>query len=156
MGKIITESLAKRKNSTYFNYRLGRVLAKQMNLGNEVIEKEEIIQIIGRGRSKNELNVESISTGVVIHNIWCEQIELCDEIVVELEDNGQDFLFFHISPEGKITDAVPFQDRIWVGGQVPLHTLDYLKIGKPFPLHHPPHINFGFLAHNIKNIQYIF
>ena len=119
-----------------------------MNIGNEEIQKDEIVQIIGRGRSKNELNIESISTGVLIHNVWCEQIELCDEIVVELEDNGQDFLFFHISPEGVITDVKPFES-IWKYGQVPLHSLHDLNVGNHFPIHHTPHSHQGFITHNI-------
>lgn len=156
MGKIITNGLAKRKNSSFFNHRIGRVIAKQRNIGNEEIQKDELIQILGRGRNKNEFNVKSISTDVHIHNVWCEQIELCDEIVVELEDNGQDFLFFHISPEGVITDTKPFQGSVWKYGQVPLHSLHYLEVGKSFPIHHPPHINFGFLKHKIKAIDYKF
>jgi hypothetical protein len=73
------------------------------------------------------------------------------KLLVTLEDNGQDFLEFVIENE-KIIKARPFQNEIWKGA-----TTSELELeeGKEFPIHKPPHINFGFLKHKVKNIKQI-
>jgi hypothetical protein len=155
MGKIITSSFATRKARNHFNNMFCTPLVKLQNRGGEEIIPGEIVQITGRGNFKNEFNLMAIHTGVHIHNIWCEHLELFDKMIIELEDNGQDFLFFHVNQEGKIIDATPFQSEIWKGGSIPTHSMEMLKPGKPCPLHKPPHFNFGYLKHKIKDLKFV-
>ena len=74
-------------------------------------------------------------------------------ITIELEDNGQDFLEIDIDMNGVITATRPFQSAIWKGGIVPIEAPGMLEVGKPFPIHKPPEINYGFLKHKIKSIK---
>lgn len=53
---------------------------------------------------------------------------------------------------GGIVDAKPFQKEAWVGGVIPLD-FGMLVVGEALPIHKPPHINFGFLKHNVKSIK---
>lgn len=72
--------------------------------------------------------------------------------IIELEDKGQDFLELITDEYGVIVDAKPFQKDIWVGGIIP-ETM--LAVGKALPIHKPPHINYGFLKHNVKSIKQV-
>jgi len=73
--------------------------------------------------------------------------------IIELEDNGQDFLELVTNHAGIIIDAKPFQKDVWEGGIIPISDLEMCVVGEPLPIHKPPHINFGFLKHNIKSIK---
>jgi hypothetical protein len=72
--------------------------------------------------------------------------------IIELEDNGQDFLKLITDQNGVILDAKPFQKEVWAGGVIPLD-FGMLVVGEALPIHKPPHINFGFLKHNVKSIK---
>lgn len=78
MGKIITTSLAKRKASNYFNGMKAISIVKQSNIGGEEIEKGTTVKIIGMGITKGLFNIKDENTGIEIHNIWCEQLELLE------------------------------------------------------------------------------
>lgn len=69
--------------------------------------------------------------------------------VIQLEDNGQDFLQVVTDDRGEIIETRPFQTDIWKGGFIPL---EMVVVGKELPIHHPPHINFGFLKHKVESI----
>ena len=71
--------------------------------------------------------------------------------IIELEDNGQDFLELITDQKGIIIDAKPFQKEIWAGGIIPIETM--LIVGEELPLHKPPHFNYGFLKHKVKSIK---
>lgn len=71
--------------------------------------------------------------------------------VIELEDNGQDFLELITDEKGVIVDVKPFQKDVWIGGIIPIETM--LEVGKALPIHKPPHIHYGFLKHNVKSIK---
>lgn len=76
-------------------------------------------------------------------------------IKITLEDKGQDFLELHVNAEtSKVVDAKPFQKEAWVGAYIPIHDTIMFKVGEPCPIHHPPHIWFGFLNYKIENITY--
>ncbi|WP_234111395.1 hypothetical protein [Chryseobacterium sp. R2A-55] len=72
--------------------------------------------------------------------------------IIELEDNGQDFLEIVCDENGEIIETKPFQSSIWKGGFIPIKSPDMLLPGLPCPIHKPPHINYGFLKHRIKNV----
>jgi hypothetical protein len=75
---------------------------------------------------------------------------------INLEDNGQDFLFFVTNENGIIIDAKPFQKDVWVGAVIPIdEDLCMLTIGDECPIHHPPTINYGFLKHKVISIEKI-
>jgi hypothetical protein len=73
--------------------------------------------------------------------------------IIELEDNGQDFLELVTNHVGIIIDAKPFQKEAWEGGIIPIFDQEMCVVGESLPIHKPPHINFGFLKHNIKSIK---
>ena len=79
MGKIITTSLAKRKARGFFNDKKVRTLVKFSNIGGDEIPKGSIVKIISNGREKTDFNVIDESTGVEIHNNWCEHFELIED-----------------------------------------------------------------------------
>lgn len=71
--------------------------------------------------------------------------------IIELEDNGQDFLELITDHKGVIIDAKPFQKEIWAGGIIPIEFM--LVVGEELPIHKPPHFNYGFLKHKVKSIK---
>ena len=69
---------------------------------------------------------------------------------VELEDQGQDLLYFLVNEETcKIEEAGPFHNDLYKGGYIPLESQ---KVGKGCMIHHPPRFNFGFLKYKVKSI----
>lgn len=72
----MTSTFLKRKSRAFFQGKKAKVLVKQRNLGGEEIQQNEIVEIIGKTYvSDISLDIKSES-GVVIHNVWCEQLEL--------------------------------------------------------------------------------
>ncbi|MCF8218681.1 MAG: hypothetical protein K9J21_06835 [Bacteroidales bacterium] len=72
-------------------------------------------------------------------------------IKIELEDKGQDFLYFIIEKD-KIIEAGPFQNGLWKGSYVPEKML---KVGGKVYIHKPPYINFGVLNYRIERMYEI-
>ena len=70
-------------------------------------------------------------------------------IKITLEDKGQDFLWLLVE-DFTVIDAGPFQNHIWKGAFVPV---PMVKIGELCPIHHPPHIRFGFLKYRVEKIE---
>ena len=77
------------------------------------------------------------------------------QIEITLEDCGQDFTTLYTDEQGIVIDARPFQSKIWRGAIIPVNDSSLFEIGKPLPIHHPPHIMYGFLRYRIQNIEYI-
>lgn len=76
MHKIITTSMAINKARNFYNDKKAKTKSVLNNLaGDEIPEGSEVI-ITGRGNSKISFDIQDISTGVVIRNIWCELLEL--------------------------------------------------------------------------------
>lgn len=71
--------------------------------------------------------------------------------IIHFEDNGQDFLQF-IVEDDIVVEAKPFQTDIWKGAYIPVYNVN---VGEPCPIHHPPHINYGYLKHNVEKIETI-
>lgn len=152
--KTINESFAKRKAAGYFNDMFCTPSVKLSNLGGEEINPGDHVQITGRGSSKNEFNIRKLFTDIHIHNVWCEHLQLYDKMIIELEDNGQDFTELHVNQDGVVIDAKPFQSSVWQGARIP-RVMYMLEPGNFCPMHHPPAINFGHLKHKIENIKFI-
>lgn len=77
-------------------------------------------------------------------------------IKISLEDKGQDFLELYVSEEDEtVIDAQPFQGSIWKGTMIPISDKSLFKVGEYCPIHHPPHIKFGFLDYKIEKIERI-
>lgn len=77
-------------------------------------------------------------------------------VKITLEDKGQDFLEMYISEEThQIIDVKPFGIAFWEGAYVPIECQSMVSVGKLFPIHNPPHINFGFLKYKIEKIEHI-
>lgn len=77
-------------------------------------------------------------------------------IKITLEDKGQDFLELYVSEEEeKVIDAQPFQAHLWRGALIPISDKSMFKVGEYCPIHHPPHIKFGFLDYRIEKIERI-
>lgn len=75
----MTSSQLNRKPRAFFEGWKAKVIAKQRNIGGEEIDKGEEVIIIHRTRdSKISLDIKS-SSGIVIYNVWCEQLELIPE-----------------------------------------------------------------------------
>jgi hypothetical protein len=75
-------------------------------------------------------------------------------IKITLEDQGQDFLELYVDGKtAKVIDVRPFQKSAWVDAIIPLDNKAMFKIGKLCPIHHPPHIKFGFLNYKIEKIE---
>lgn len=75
---------------------------------------------------------------------------------IELEDNGQDLLELVTDENGVVIDAGPFQKSVWIGASIPISEhQNLLVIGEGLPIHHPPHINYGFLKHKVISIEKI-
>lgn len=77
-------------------------------------------------------------------------------IKITLEDKGQDFLELYVTEEDeKVIDAQPFQGHLWKGALIPISDESMFKVGEYCPIHHPPHIKFGFLDYKIEKIERI-
>ncbi len=68
---------------------------------------------------------------------------------ITLEDKGQDILWFRVNEGGLVEEAGPFQNEIWQGAYIPYWGA---SIGQLCPIHHPPHIDRGFLKYKIASI----
>lgn len=75
-----------------------------------------------------------------------------DKWIIELEDNGQDFLRFILDIDGVVLRSEPFQTEIWRGAIIPF-AAPIFQIGEECPIHNPPHIIYGFLRHKVKSIK---
>lgn len=69
--------------------------------------------------------------------------------LIELEDNGQDFLKFTTDIDGIIIKTEPFQGNAWNGGYIPIKS--QLK-NELCMIHKPPNIEYGKLKHKVINI----
>lgn len=78
-----------------------------------------------------------------------------ERIKITLEDRGQDFTTFYTDEQGIVTDAQPFQARIWRGAIIPVYDTEMFRVGERLPIHHPPYIEYGFLRHRIQKIEYV-
>lgn len=72
---------------------------------------------------------------------------------ITLEDRGQDFLELYVNDKGVVIDAKPFLYPTWAGAYIPVSDKSMMRVGEPCPIHHPPHIVFGFLRYNIEKIE---
>ena len=72
--------------------------------------------------------------------------------IIDLEDNGQDFLRFTTDATGIIVKTEPFQAEVWNGGYIPV--LAQVE-GELCMMHKPPHIVRGFLKHRVTTITEI-
>lgn len=70
--------------------------------------------------------------------------------IIELEDNGQDFLKFTTDSNGIIIKTEPFQEGLWNGGYIPIESQ---VEGELCMMHNPPHIVFGYLNHKVIKIE---
>ncbi len=77
------------------------------------------------------------------------------QIKITLEDCGQDFTTLYTDENGMVVDAQPCQANIWRGAIIPVDAPGIFKVGLPLPIHHSPHIAWGFLRYRIQNIEYI-
>lgn len=73
---------------------------------------------------------------------------------IQLEDNGQDILWFLCDEHGLIIDASPFQSDIWKGGTIPIWDDELMMTGKPCPIHNA-YIKQGYLKYKIEKIEII-
>ena len=69
--------------------------------------------------------------------------------LVELEDNGQDFLEFTTDKNGTIIKTEPFQGEAWNGAYIPIESQ---QVGEMCMIHKPPNIEYGYLKHKVINI----
>lgn len=77
-------------------------------------------------------------------------------IKIGLEDKGQDFLYLYVDTvTRKVIDTKPFQKSAWVDALIPIDDKTMFKVGKLCPIHHPPHIKFGFLNYKIEKIELV-
>lgn len=74
---------------------------------------------------------------------------------ITLEDCGQDFTTLITNNIGMVIDAKPFQASMWRGAMIPIHDASLFRVGEPLPIHHPPHIKYGFLKYKIIGIEQI-
>lgn len=75
-------------------------------------------------------------------------------MIIEFEDNGQDFLRWKLDSEGKVIECTPFQSSAWVGKYV--LQAEYLSKGDhvycsdtPIVIIHQPLIK---LKHRVKTV----
>ena len=68
-------------------------------------------------------------------------------IKITLEDKSEE--------DETVIDAQPFQGSIWKGAMIPISDKSLFKVGNRCPIHHPPHIKFGFLDYKIEKIERI-
>lgn len=69
--------------------------------------------------------------------------------VIHLEDQGQDLLSLVVENQ-MIVEERPFDRGLFTGGFIP--DLE-LEVGKPCPLHHPPHFIYGYLKYKVTKIE---
>ena len=69
---------------------------------------------------------------------------------ITLEDKGQDLLWLRVNEAGLVEEAGPFQNEIWKDSYIPLWIVE---VGKPCPIHHYPHIIYGFLKYKVESIK---
>lgn len=75
-------------------------------------------------------------------------------IKISLEDKGQDFTSLYVDKDTcKVIDARPFQKEAWQGALIPITDETMFRVGELCPIHHPPHIVFGFLNYKIEKIE---
>lgn len=72
---------------------------------------------------------------------------------ITLEDKGQDCLELFVDSNGVVIDTHPFQASIWAGAVVPIGVAGMVEVGVECPIHHPPHIVFGYLKYRIEAIE---
>lgn len=77
-------------------------------------------------------------------NQWLKQITC---YIVEFEDDGQDFLKWHIDGRGEVIHCEPFQAFVWNGKML---DVTEMKVGLPLPLQ-----NDTVIIHNVKSIKRI-
>lgn len=70
-------------------------------------------------------------------------------VKITLEDKGQDILWLIID-DSVVVNAGPYQWHLWEGATIPM---SMVKVGQPCPVHHPPHIKFGFLKYRVEKIE---
>lgn len=71
-------------------------------------------------------------------------------IKVELEDKGQDLLYFLVDEKTcKIEEAGPWHNDLYKGGYIPIESQ---KVGEKCMIHHPPNIEFGFLKYKVTSM----
>jgi len=71
---------------------------------------------------------------------------------VSLEDKGQDLLHFITDDDGVVLEVKPsfgIQSELYKGAIIPI---DLQVIGERCMIHHPPHIEFGYLKYNVESI----
>lgn len=72
----MTSSFLKRKGKQFFQDKKAKVLVLQRNIAGEEIAADEEVTILGRTSGTDiGLNIKSES-GIIINNVWCEQLEL--------------------------------------------------------------------------------
>ena len=69
---------------------------------------------------------------------------------ITLEDKGQDLLWLRVNDAGLVEEAGPFQNEIGKDSYIPLWIVE---VGKPCPIHHYPHIIYGFLKYKVESIK---
>lgn len=76
---------------------------------------------------------------------------LTTHTVLKFEDNGQDFLEWHLDKNGKVVDAKPFQGSVYIGAQM----IDYVEGECPVFVHPriPGEVNQ--LIHRIKEVTQV-
>lgn len=67
---------------------------------------------------------------------------------IVLEDLGQDLLEIYTDEQGVVQRTEPFHTEIYRGAYVPVNQ----SVGQKCAIHHPPHIEFGFLKYIIEGI----
>lgn len=72
---------------------------------------------------------------------------------ITLDDKGQDCLELFVDSNGVVIDTQPFHASIWAGAVVPIGVAGMVKVGVECPIHHPPHIVFGYLKYRIEAIE---
>ena len=72
---------------------------------------------------------------------------------ITLEDCGQDLLVLYVDSIGKVIEAAPFQNSVWVGATIPIWSEEIVKVGELCPIHKPPHLNYSFLKYKIESIE---
>lgn len=77
------------------------------------------------------------------------------KVKISIEDLGQDFTALYTDEKGIVIDAKPFQASMWRGAIIPIHDGSLFRVGEPLPIHHPPHIEYGFLKYKIVEIEQI-
>ncbi len=74
----MTSTFLKNKSAEFFRGKQAKVITKQRNIAGEEIHKDKIVTIICKSsRDKISLDIKSKS-GIVIHGVWCEYLELQD------------------------------------------------------------------------------